>query len=272
MIPLPASFLAVTLSLLAAHEDLELQIARLSRRIEQSPSDARLWLRRAELHRLHRDGPSARADYARARALDPELAAVDLGRGRLARAEGRPSEAVRHLTDYLRRRPDDPSGLVERARARASLGAWAPAREDYEAALAGLPNPPPDLHVERARAIRSAGSIAEAVRAIDEAIRRFGPLVTLVTEAVDLELADGRPEAALRRIDAALEQGGRTERWHLRRGEILRRLGRTDDAREAYATGLRQIEALPPARRGTRETAALENELKARIQEVEATR
>lgn len=276
MIPLPGSFLAVTLLFLAlaapAHEDLELQIARLTRRIEERPSDARLWFRRAELHRLHRDGPPARADYARARDLDPALAEVDLGLGRLARAEGRLGDAVRHLGDYLERRPDDGAGFVERARARAALGAWDLAWKDYDAALAKLQNPPPDLHVERARAIRSAGAAAEGLRAVDEATRHFGPLVTLVTEAVDMELADGRPERALSRIELALEGGGRNERWHLRRGEILQGMGRAGAAREAYAKALRQIEDLPPARRRTRETSALENDLRARIQSLEATR
>ena len=251
--------------LLAAHEDLELQIARLTEKIRANPSDGALHLRRAELHRLHEDAAAARADYLKARSLDPSLARVDLGLGRLELAAGRAEAALRHLEAYVAARPDDPTGRLERARAHAALGAWQRSKADYGEALARMPDAAPDVHVERVRALRAADGHAAAMAALDEAIGRFGPLVTLLSEAVDAEVAAGRLEEALRRIDRALEVVGRKDRWLLRRGGILERLGRRDEARAAYATALREIEALPAARRRARETQALESDLRARM-------
>lgn len=257
-----------TLAVLAfGHEDLELQIARVGALIAASPEDGSLYLRRAELHRLHRDRGAAVADYEAARRLDPDLARVDLGLGRLELAEGRPAKAVEHLDAYVTRSPSDPAGRIERARAHAAGGAPLRALEDYDAALSLSVGTGPDVHLERIRVLRSMGPEKHdaAMRALDEATGRLGPLVVLLSEAVDAEAAAGRLEQALQRVDAAAAAGGRTERWLLRRGEILERMGRPEGARTAYAAALREIENLPPARRRTREAMTLESALRDRL-------
>lgn len=251
--------------LLTAHEDLELQIARLTEKIRATPRDGALRLHRAELHRLHGDAPAARLDYAAARSLDPSLARVDLGLGRLELADGRPAAALTHLDAYVEARPDDPSGRLERARAHAALGAWASARAEYDAALPKLREAAPDLYLERVRVVRSADGHAAAMAALDEAIARFGPVVTLLAAAVDAEVEAKRYEEALVRVDRALAVGGRKAAWLLRRGELLERLGRRAEARADYATALQEIEGLPVARRRARETRALEDALRARV-------
>lgn len=251
--------------LLLGHEDLELQIARLTEKIRANPADGALHLHRAELHRLHQDAAAARADYRKARSLDPSLARVDLGLGRLELADGRAAAALKHLDAYVEARPDDPSGRLERARAHAALRAWTRAKADYDAALPMLREAAPDVYLERIRIVRAADGHAASMAALDEAVDRFGPVVSLLAEAVEAEVAAERFEEALGRIDRALEVGGRKDRWLLRRGEILERLGRPDEARAAYAVALREIEALPAARRRARETQSLEGVLRSRL-------
>src|SRR5258706_2940251 len=63
----------------AAHAPIEEQIEALSRRIAAHPRDALPYLRPGELHRLLLDASAARADYEKARRIDPTLAIVDLG-------------------------------------------------------------------------------------------------------------------------------------------------------------------------------------------------
>src|SRR3990172_9881018 len=68
---------------LTAHEDVQNQIAELSRQIVKTPQNAELHLRRGELHRIRRNWDAALADYKAAEKLDPELTVVTLCRGKL---------------------------------------------------------------------------------------------------------------------------------------------------------------------------------------------
>jgi hypothetical protein len=60
----------------AAHGDLHEQIQAVTARRAEAPASAPLHLKRAELHRAHRQWEAALADYARVAALDPDLAAT----------------------------------------------------------------------------------------------------------------------------------------------------------------------------------------------------
>jgi predicted Zn-dependent protease len=243
------------------HGDLDLQIEKLGESIRAQPASAELHLRRAELHRAHEDWPAARSDYLRARELDPALAETDLGLGRVELAAGRPEESRRRLDLYLQARPDSAPGLVERARARHALGDDGGAVRDYDRGLALWEVPRPDHFIERCRFARPLG-FDRALAGLDEGLRRLGPLVTLLEEAVRLETEAGRLEQALARVDLVLASLPRKDRWLERRGHLLSRLGRSEEATAAFEAGLREIESLPAARRQARETADLEARLR----------
>src|SRR2546426_3119236 len=197
--------LLTTIATVVAHEPIEAQIVDLSRRIEAHPADAALYLRRGELYRLLRRGASARADYERARRLDAGLAVVDLCLGKLQLDVGRPAGAVASLDTYLKRRPGDPEGLAARGRALALLGRYLEAARDFTGAIAGSrpPRPPsPDLYLERARALESAGDarLVEALRGLEDGLALLGRPVALELAAADIERRLGRPGAADERV------------------------------------------------------------------------
>jgi predicted RNA polymerase sigma factor len=75
---------------------------------------------------------------------------------------------------------------------------------------------------------------------------------SLALAALDLEVALGRHQAALARLDRLLAEGPRNEAWLARRGELLERAGRRDEARGAYARALELIATRPAERRGKR--------------------
>src|SRR5690349_17015094 len=91
----------------AAHEDLLVQIDRLTGQIEKDPGRAILYFRRGELRRVHGDWAAAREDLKRASALDPGLAAADVALGRLANQAGDPRRAKAALDRFLPHEPDD---------------------------------------------------------------------------------------------------------------------------------------------------------------------
>jgi tetratricopeptide (TPR) repeat protein len=246
------------LPLVTAHEDLESQIARITKQIEQEPERAVLYFRRAELHRLHEDWPAAREDLARAAARDPELAAVDLALGRVCNLSGDARAARTALDRFLARRPDHAEGRIERARARASLGDRAGAVEDYTAAIARMDEPWAQNYLERSEVLRTDGKIDEAIRGLEEGVRRIGAALPLQLALLDLELEAGRIDAALKRLETVAAASERKDLWLVRRGEILRRAGRDEEARKAFQSALAAIHALPASRRKTRFTQDLE--------------
>ena len=185
----------------AAHAPIETQIADLTRRLAAAPANAAratLHLRRGELQRLLGRPAFAEADYESARRLDPDLAAVDLGLGLLRLETGRPAAALAALDLFLARRPGDPEGLAARARACARLGRHLEAAGDFSAAIArsGARRPPsPDLYIERARALVSAGDawLDAALAGLEEGLDHLGHPVSLALLAADLERRVGRP-------------------------------------------------------------------------------
>jgi tetratricopeptide (TPR) repeat protein len=250
------------LFLAAGHEDFDLQISRLTKQIEQEPERAILYFRRAELHRLHEDWTAAREDLKRAAARDPELAAVDLALGRVCNQSGDPAGAKAALDRFVARRPDHAEARIERARARVSLGDRAGAVEDYTAAIARLDEPWAQNYLERSEVLRSDGRLEEAIRGLEEGLRRIGPALPLQLALLDLELEAGRLDGALARLETIAAASDRKDLWLVRRGEILRRAGRDAQARKAFAAAVASIEALPASRRRTKFTQDLE--LKAR--------
>jgi predicted Zn-dependent protease len=254
-----------------AHLGLDEQIRDVTRRLEASPGDAALLLKRGELHRAHGDPAAAERDYEAARALDPGMAAVDLCLGTLLLESGtRLPEALAALDRFLSRQPGHAKGLVTRARVRARLGEPAAAARDYDAAIAAFASPDrpqPEHYLERADALAALQppQLDDAVRGLDEGLARLGDAITLQMRAIDLELRLGRHDAALARVDRILSRPGRRERWLQRRAEIQMQAGRPEEARRSYQEALAALDSLTPARRSTASSRKLESELRSAI-------
>jgi tetratricopeptide (TPR) repeat protein len=243
-----------------AHGDLHEQIARVSARIEKEPGSAELFLKRGELHRHHLDWAAAEADYAMAQKLRPEWSDVDLARGKLCLAAGRHEAAVRSLDRFLDRRPDHVEALVTRARTFAAARDFPKAVRDFNRAIDGSPRADPDLYLERARAqaAQNERHRIEALAGLEQGLAKLGPLVTLELACLDIEVELKRYDAALARVNRLAARSPRKETWLARRGEILERAGRNDEARGAFAAALDAIEKLPPRHQSTPAMVALE--------------
>jgi predicted Zn-dependent protease len=242
-----------------AHEGLHEQIVAITAKIKRDPKNAALYLQRGELHRLHRDWTRAAADYDHASRLQPNLTIVDLARGKMLFESRRFQQAKFVLDRFLRQQPDHVEGLVTRARVLGKTGARLEAARDFTQALALAPAPEPELYLERAQVLAGDEQyIQEALRGLDEGIKRLGPLVTLELAAMDLELRRNNYEAALTRLDMITANSERKEAWLVRRGEILKAAGRNEEARDAFNAALVAIESLPPERRQNRTIIALQ--------------
>lgn len=261
-----AVWLAVMLaSPVAAHEGLHEQIAEVTRQIRLDPNNARLYLERGELYRLHRDWRAALADYRRVERLNPSLDEARFARGRMYFEAGKAQQAKFWLDRFLVAQPNHVDALVTRARMLVKLNHHILAVKDYSRAIAKLAKPKPEYYIERARALVIEGRKDEALAGIDAGIETLGPIVTLQLIAIDLELSNKRYDAALSRLDQISAQSPRKEGCLARRGAILVQAGRQDASHEAFKAALSAIESLPPSLRGTKATMELEGRMRAAI-------
>jgi tetratricopeptide (TPR) repeat protein len=233
-----------------AHADLLLQIEDLTKDIAKNPT-ADLYLRRGELRREHVEYEAAYTDFEQASVLNPQLAIVDLFRGRLFLDWGWPLSARACLDRLLIRQPRHVDGLVFRARALVKLNQRLAAVRDYDLAVALSPEPGPDLFIERAQVLMAEGSeyYATALKGLDEGIQKLGPLVTLQLFAIEAELKQRNFDGALARVDKITERSPRKETWLARRAEILVQAGRPAEAKRSYEAARTALQSLPATRR-----------------------
>jgi predicted Zn-dependent protease len=251
-----------------AHGDLHLQIQEVTKTIEKDPRNAELYLKRGELHRAHQEWDAAQADYDHAHVLDPKMSVVDLARGRMFLEANWPISAKVALDRFLAIYTNHVEGLTARARTLVKLDQRLAAARDYTAAITHAAESRPELYLERAQALTTEGGahLDEALKGLDEGVKKLGPLVTLQLYAIDVELKQKRFDAALSRLERIAAQSPRKETWLARRGEILQQAGRTEEARAAFQSALVAIDKLPPARRHVPAMVELEKRLREAIE------
>jgi tetratricopeptide (TPR) repeat protein len=258
------TLLAAIARIALAHGDLHEQIDTLTRRIDASPHDVRLVLRRADLHARHGDWPAALVDFDRAASIAPAMREIDRGRAAALLQSGRAEQAKVLLDGLIEQGDRAAESFLLRARANEARADWTAVARDYDEVIARLTPPQPDHYVARARAQALAGTPDQAIRGLDEGIARLGPLVSLHAKALELERAQQAWNAALRRTNAMYATNSRKESLHLLRAEILRDAGRRDQARQEQRLAEQSLAALPPHLRGSRAV----RELALRIQQL----
>jgi tetratricopeptide (TPR) repeat protein len=249
-----------------AHGDIPRSIETLTARIESSGAPgpagsaalAHLLLERGELHRLRRDFDDAARDLDACARLRPDLPGLTMARGRLLLESGRPRQAVAALEPLLRDRAVAPETIYLHARALVALGQPARAVREIDQALRALPQPEPDHYLARADLLTGLGPAHQrrALAGLDAGMRRLGPVVSLDSRAIDIEIALHRYRQALTRIDRQAAATVRKDIWLARRAEVLERAGRPEEAQQARRQALDVLRALPPtllARPATRD-------------------
>ncbi|TDI50797.1 MAG: tetratricopeptide repeat protein [Acidobacteria bacterium] len=257
-----------------AHPGINEQITALDERIAATPTDATLYLRRGELYRINRDWAQAESDYGHALKLDPDLVIVQQCIGRLMLESDRAAEAIDSLETYLAKRPSDTKTLALLSRAYLKLGKNLKAAQSYTRTLATVTDgkPRPEYYLERARALVAAGPkhIDETLAGLDEGLKVLNHPVTLQLYAIELEIDHLRYDAALTRLDQIASRSPRKETWLIRRGEILEKARRPEQARQAYREALDAIAALPESRIRNRAVERLLAQATAGIERLDA--
>ena len=243
----------VQLRLAVAHAPIEERIEALTKMIEKDQKNADLFLKRGGLYSTHREWTSSVADFERAAELNPDLVAVDMSLGRMFLASGRPVQAEEALKRFILRVPNHAEARVTLATALVQLDRRREAVVEYTHAIKLCPSPAPRLYLERAKALIDEGDgyVDEVLRGLDEGIQKLGPVITLQLYTIDLELKKNQFDAALVRLEQITAKASRKETWLARKGDILEKAGRADQALVAFASALEAIQKLPTHRQNT---------------------
>ena len=216
----------------SAHDGLHEQILAVTEQIKKAPRNAALYLKRAELYRLHAEWKLSENDFNKAENLDGKLTVVNLGRGKLWLDAKQFAKAKSALEKFLSREPQSFEGLITMARVCARLRQTNAAVKYFTDSIALAPNDSAEIYLERAAALVAANRPAEALRGLDEGLKKFPNLVTLQSMAIELEVKRRNYGAALLRLDKLTASMERKESFLLRRGEILLRAKRGCEARK----------------------------------------
>ena len=249
-----------------AHGPVHEQILLLTAELEQHPDDPARLSRRGELLLLHGLPGDAQKDFERVATLRPNDPTNEFHLGQASLDLGATNDAVRRLERFVTARPDSVPGHRTLFRALRLAGRPREAAAQLEAAITLSPDPLPDWFLEQAKALKDAGASAEEIlRPLDAGIARLGPLPALELMAVDVEQQRGETDRALARLDALAARAERKERWIARRGDVLLKAGRTQEARSEFLSALRALDALPDKLRRAWTASELRQQIEAKL-------
>jgi len=252
---------------LRAEDDVLETIESINLKIQANPTNGRLFVQRSKLYSLQKNFDQALADLDQANRLMP-LPEIEREKAQVYFNAGWYETGIDHVNHYLAGFSEDPEGYLLRARLNAKLDHRADAGADYDLAIQRFKQQPLDLYIEQAqvRTTEDGAYLTDALRMLQSGIQRAGPIITLQSAALEIELRQQNYDAALARVDDIASHTPRKDLWLARRGDILAQAGRVDDARLAYQQALDAIGKLIPAQREQAATKGLETQLKSLLE------
>jgi tetratricopeptide (TPR) repeat protein len=239
---------------IAAADDPDARLVRLSERIARAPSDVDALAERADLLLQEDRLDEAAADLRLFEALAPTDPRMLLLRGLVAYERGDLGRAETDLEAWTSRT----GGALVPCRLLATLYERSDREEEalrmYDAALAFGDDV--DAHLAKGRLLEGLGRHVEAAASYEAALAGGAPSAALRARLVDLERRLGRHDRALAHVDAALREARLDTRWLVRRAEILDDAGRSAEARRARVAALAEAERLVAVRRSPAALAA----------------
>ena len=222
---------------------------------------------RAWLYLQSGDLEAAERGFAAALRISLEFHPSDAGLGFVELSRGASAQAVAWFDDALSRAPTYVPALVGRGEALLTVGRVSEAIASFEAAVAADPSLTPlrrrveDLRftdlmaqVTRARAARAAGRDDDARAAYERLIAASPDSGFLYIELADIEQREGHGEAALRRLEQAIElDRGAVTAWRM-----MATLYLAADDLDRGEQALLRAESIEPTRETSRLLADIE--------------
>lgn len=187
-------FLLVSLGSQAvyAHSDLHEVIARLDRQIQASPDNVGLLLERAAALRLHGDYKKAIQDVEQVRKLRPEVKDGHLVMAEIYRAQKKWNQAKEEVDLFITSRPEHSGAYVLRGQLCEQLELFAQAEKDIYRAIELTPRAPMQLYRSYIDLLLRRNDVEAALMVFDEAEKSMGPLPMLLESKAQMLKKLGR--------------------------------------------------------------------------------
>jgi len=222
----------------AAHSDVDPEIAEVTAELADQPTNVDLLLQRGQLYRFNGKLMESLYDLEKAWLLDPDNHKVGMERCRTLVALGRDHEAEPVLDQYLQGESGSSrvTALVERAQLYARTKRTALAIADFSEALTFYPTV--EIYLARGHLQEGLGQLDAAAAGYLDGLSQLQQASILRRELIRVKMAQAQYTEALTLIDQELaEASGKTE-WYLRRAEVLAAMGQTEEVDKAHVLAL----------------------------------
>jgi tetratricopeptide (TPR) repeat protein len=216
------------------HGDLDHQIAHVSADIKKSPKKMGLYLKRADLHRAHKDYAAALRDIAVAEAAGSGDAELFLLKGRTYYEAGKLKSSLESLNSSITADSENSLAYWYRALCLVDLGKRDAAEHDFKKALELTEIPGPELLIARVQNLSEAGRHAEALALVEGALNAGSRLLSYQILALDIECAMGDYAGAHERLDGLIRSAKLPETFYLRKAEVFEQEGKLTEAHASY--------------------------------------
>ena len=203
-----------------AHGGFDERIAQISAALKLQPDNAALRFELASVRCEQGEWAVAVFELDEVDRIAPGKFPTDLIRGEAFLAGTLAAEAKRALDRFLAANPAHGRALMMRARAHTALKEAGACLADYAAVWRITDRPEPDLVQEYAVALTAHGHPEEALRVLEAGIQKVGAVPGLVLLALEREMAMGRFDVALARIQVLQQSAPRAEPWMAKRAEL----------------------------------------------------
>ncbi|MEO5712282.1 MAG: tetratricopeptide repeat protein, partial [Luteolibacter sp.] len=247
----------------ALHEE---EIQLMNQHLTATPDGASIWNQRSLLLLADGEFQQALLDCDEADRLAPGKFPTDYVRCQAFLASGDSEKARATLDEFLKTHPDHVHGLVTRARLELQSHQIETALADFRTALKSSGGKAEiDLIQEAAAALAANGCRDEAIETLDAQITSQGNIPALLARSLELDIAAGKFDAAISRVEDLAKNSPQPEPWMAKRAELLGQAGRTAEARAAWLALRSHLDSLPNLQRGQPSISALAQQTKAAI-------
>lgn len=226
-----------------AHEGPEHEIEELTERMRKSGESAELLTERAVEYRVLGKLPEATKDLERAVALDAGSLPTHRELARVLFLGGKAPDALAQIGRALKLEADEPADAASLYMLRAEIlrtqNDHKKALEDCNAALK-LHKQNPEWYLMRSDVQRRLKEHKERISGLEEGIAQTGAGV-LEIERVEAMIDAGQSAAALKIIDAELEESRLKSSWLIRRARAYFALGKKTEAEADLKEALEEI-------------------------------
>jgi len=235
---------------LSAHPDPSHTLEQLEEHLAQKPDDQELLRQKADLFLATHHPELARPVVDRLLALDskkPEHLLLD---ARVCRAK-KDTGTRRKAAELVKAHPRFSPGWLFLAQIEDEKGHRKEAIVAMRQALDLSSKPSPSDVMTCAAWLEKRGDKTDAVAVLDQGVAKLGVLTGLHQKAIELEVALGHYDSALRRIDAMTARFRPSVALSLQRADILESAGRYKEAAASCDSAIALLEVMPAAKKAS---------------------